>query len=694
MSVSRPPVLAAGEQVRFRAEVRSVTGVAAGMVLLSGTGADLAVPLAELFADPGFAVVTAGGSAPLPPEGLLDGLPAAVTERARWWESHLAEVASGLPADAGPVAVPRPEYDPAVTSLRQREIAKAAELRLAGHDVPLRTLQRLRRSYETGGVWGLVDHRFARQSSVAGRVDERVVDAVRRAVAEETGRSTGTVDRLRRRTGQILAAEHGVADPSSVMPSRATFYRLVARVAAGKHTFGSARTRRSLAKRPDGPFGMVTSVRPGEWTQIDSTPLDVRVVLDNGMIDRAELTWLIDLATRTIPAAVLRPSTKAVDAALLLARALTPELMRPGWADALRMSRSVLPHRRLTAIDQRLEHAAARPVIVPETIVCDHGMVYMSQAFRSACRALGVSFQPSHKGSPWEKGAVERSLGSVATLFAQYAAGYVGSSVEQRGRDAERAAAWSIIELQDLLDEWIVAVWQNRPHDGLRHPLMPGKALTPNEQYAALVETAGYVPVPLSAGDYIELLPVTWRTVNAYGIKISNRRYDCADLNPYRHQDSGVTARKGLWEVHYDPYDVTRVWVRNHHESGWITVPWTQMKAAGMPFGEAAWDHARRLLARRGEDPATEQEIAEAGAALLDKAEHTAAGESRPPKKDRRAAARARAAAVPAWPRPDAQPAGPDEQNSGPDCGGGTRPAAKVIPLGIFDPFEEAGKPW
>ena len=78
------------------------------------------------------------------------------------------------------------------------------------------------------------------------------------------------------------------------MPSRATFYRLVARVSAGRHTFGSARTRRSLAKRPDGPFGMVTAARPGEWMQIDSTPLDVRVVLDNGMTDRAELTWLID----------------------------------------------------------------------------------------------------------------------------------------------------------------------------------------------------------------------------------------------------------------------------------------------------------------------------------------------------------------------------------------------------------------
>jgi hypothetical protein len=36
------------------------------------------------------------------------------------------------------------------------------------------------------------------------------------------------------------------------------------------------------------------------------------------------------------------------------------------------MARSVLPHQRLLELDQRLQHAAARPVIVPETIVCDY----------------------------------------------------------------------------------------------------------------------------------------------------------------------------------------------------------------------------------------------------------------------------------------------------------------------------------
>ena len=151
------------------------------------------------------------------------------------------------------------------------------------------------------------------------------------------------------------------------------------------------------------------------------------------------------------------------------------------------------------------------------------------------------------------KGTVERAFASVASLFARYVAGYTGRSVDRRGKNAGQDAVWSLVELQDLLDEWIVAHWQNRPHDGLRHPLTPGPALTPNEQYAALLEVAGYVPAPLAAGDYLELLPLTWRVINAYGIKISRRTYDCQALNPYRGQASGIAAHKGRWEVHYDP---------------------------------------------------------------------------------------------------------------------------------------------
>ena len=168
------------------------------------------------------------------------------------------------------------------------------------------------------------------------------------------------------------------------VPSDRTFYRLFGALSHGRHTTGSASTRRSLAGRPQGMFGTLPATAPGEVVQIDSTPLDVLVLLDDGVPGRIELTGMIDVATRVVPAAVLRPTTRAVDASVLLARALTPEPVRPGWPEALKVAHSVLPYDRLLAIDERLAQAAARPVIVPDTIVIDYGSVFVSAAFRSS----------------------------------------------------------------------------------------------------------------------------------------------------------------------------------------------------------------------------------------------------------------------------------------------------------------------
>ena len=716
------PVLAPGDEIRLAGRTQRVVALDGTSVrLVDVAGAVTVMLTGHLLADPGFELL-AGHGWPLSAPGLAGQLQDEVRASAQWWERHIAEVLTGLPPDAPAGSTPHPDYDPARHSLRQRELAKHAALTADGHKVGLSTLKRLRRRYELQGLSGLIDQRHARTirgGPPGGRTDPRVLEATRTAIAEQADLSTGTVTRLRRRVEQLLAGE---PDPP-LMPSRATFYRLVAALSAGRHTAGSARTRQSLARQPDGPFGAVTAARPGEWTEIDSTPLDVRVVHDDGTVDRVELTGLVDLATRTIAAAVLRPTTKAVDAALLLARALTPEPMRPGWADALRVTRSVLPYQSLTAIDERLEHAAARPVIVPETIACDHGKAYLSATFRSACRSLGISLAPAHPQTPTDKPVIERTLGSVATLFAQYVAGYVGRSVEHRGKDAEAAAAWSMAELQALLDEWIVAVWQNRPHDGLRDPLTPGRALTPNERYAALVAVAGYVPVPLGPEDYIELLPVTWRVINSYGVKVGLRTYDGRELNPYRRQKSGIKNKQDRWQVRYDPYDISRIWIRNHHHGGWLSATWTHLRTGPVPFGELIWTSARQIVAARGTDPVTEAEIAAAAADLLDRAGQGPAPEpsgQAPPQRSpaagsgssarsRRIRGRAAATAAPQWPRPagngehdhsagQASIAGPGpaagsqaEQPAEDEAGD---PPAQVIPLPLFDARKEAEKWW
>src|SRR5216683_2971886 len=212
--------------------------------------------------------------------------------------------------------------------------------------------------------------------------------------------------------------------------------------------------------------------------------------------------------------------------------------------------------------------------------------------------------------------------------------------------------------LQELLDEWLVAFFLNRPHDGLRDPEHPGRAFTPNEKYAALVEAAGYVPVALSGDDYVELLPAGWRKVNAYGIKLARRSYDSEELNPLRLQPSGIREHGDRWEIRHDPYDVSKI-------------------------------HARGSLGRE----AAEEQIADAVAALLRRANAGPQDQEKQKmsKRDRRVAARTKAAA-PA--RDQDRPELPVQEEPEPqaDSSGEDEPLAKVIPVKIFDPFAEADK--
>jgi putative transposase len=253
-----------------------------------------------------------------------------------------------------------------------------------GRPVSAHTVRHRRRRYQKLGILGMVDGRHAAQHSEFGQVDPHVADVLREMIAQATDTSTRTVSYY------FTKVAREVEGSAAAMPSRATFYRLFARLEGGRHTTGSARTRRSPANRPQEMFEQAAYARPGELMEIDSTPFDVMVRLDDGVAARVELTGLVDLATRGIPAAVLRPTTKSVDAALLLARAVTPAVMRPGRPEALRMEYSALPYQRMLSIDERLEHAAAVPPIIPESIVIDGGSAFASRNFLTACDVFGT----------------------------------------------------------------------------------------------------------------------------------------------------------------------------------------------------------------------------------------------------------------------------------------------------------------
>ena len=118
---------------------------------------------------------------------------------------------------------------------------------------------------------------------------------------------------------------------------------------------------------------------------------------------------------------------------------------------------------------------------------------------------------------------------------------------------------------------------------------------------------------------------------------------------------------------------------------------WKHLDRAPLPFGELAWDHARRSLGRE----ATEEQIANAVAALLRRANAGPEEQEKPKmsKQDRRVAARTKAAG-PAGDQARPEPHGTEEPEPRAADESGDAPLAKVIPMKIFDPFDEADKRW
>ncbi|MQA63862.1 MAG: hypothetical protein GEU86_20890 [Actinophytocola sp.] len=220
--------LAVGDRVRVDGVGHIVIGVSGTRVRLADeAGTVQATTVTELLSDDRVELIDTSVPEVARPEVGLEGLPAGAVEEASWWEAHIVEVVYGLPPDAPAGARPKPQYDPERTSLTAREKAKAAELAAAGRPVPISTLKHRRQRWETRGLAGLVDHRVAKRTSPTGRVDDRVVAAMRQAIEEATDKSSRTAGFAIWRTREILTAVGITAD---VVPSQRTMYRLFGRV--------------------------------------------------------------------------------------------------------------------------------------------------------------------------------------------------------------------------------------------------------------------------------------------------------------------------------------------------------------------------------------------------------------------------------------------------------------------------------
>jgi len=608
-AAARPPVTAimTGTRLVYDGEAWAVTGMEAGRLILKGTrGQSLSVSTAAVLADPSTSLPGSGGElAAVGP--LLDSLTAPGQGELAARLGHVRELltgyASGSPAVAEP-GEPRPEYDPSLP-LITRYRSKAAEL-----GVSTRTLERWVAALRESGPAGIADGRSQRAADPLGGVDGRWLEMCRVVLAEHTEAARPTRELVLRRVSARLAAEYG--EGMVPEPGRRRAGAVLAELTRGSNAFtGSTKGKRSIAARPQGVYGRLRPARPGEFLLLDTSPLDVFAMEPVTLRwVRTELTIAMDLYSRSVTGLRLSPvSTKSVDAALVLFEAL-----RPGSRQ--HTSGGLLPYAGLPDLVVAGDGTAGLAGVAAETIVVDHGKIYLSDHLLSVCARLGISVQPARPLTPTDKAAVERFFRTLGEGLLAALPGYKGPDVHSRGADPEGCAYFFTGELEQVIREWIAGIYHQRPHAGLADPAVPGLELSPAEMLAHGIARAGRLVVPAHPGMVFDFLPVAWRTIQHYGVEVGGLRYNGPALTRYRNLTSPFTgAHAGKWPVRHDTDDVSKVYFQDPADNSWHELAWEHADAVGVPFSADALAYSRRLVLAEGRHADERRALAE----LLDR---------------------------------------------------------------------------
>jgi transposase InsO family protein len=172
----------------------------------------------------------------------------------------------------------------------------------------------------------------------------------------------------------------------------------------------------------------------------------------------------MDWYSRCITGLRVTGSTKSIDVSSTLFHTYRPRPAPQEWPEHAVWPEHGIPRGVLIdrgAMDGPVV-AAAGPALVPETIVVDHGEVYISEHITSVCRRLGMSIQPARLRTGRDKGPIERFFRTLRQGLLEALPGYKGPDVYSRGLDPEGEAFLFIDELDAIIREWIAVVFTDR----------------------------------------------------------------------------------------------------------------------------------------------------------------------------------------------------------------------------------------
>ncbi|MEG9247883.1 hypothetical protein V6S67_07285 [Arthrobacter sp. Soc17.1.1.1] len=483
--------------------------------------------------------------------------------------------------------------------MRARDPASARAL-TRSHSSLLRDAEKLMQS----GLAALIDGRRSRNHTVLDGIAAEVLKECNWVLRDLGKRSRVPKQEQVARVQRRLRKKYPDAD--FALPPARRLGKILDELSDGQYLDGDALNRLTAANTPKRVNQARSALLPGSEIQVDSTRLDILLILPGGKIGRPECSIMVDKATRSILSFSLAKNIDGADLAFMIAQAMT---LRPRTdledvpANYWELKSRDLPWAQMYDAAERERLDVMVPLVRPRCIETDHGRDYTSEVVESACRQLGITLVRSSVRTPTDKAVVERAFGTIKTRFLSQLPGFTGGALSSRGDHPEKDNLLTLYEFAWLLDRWIVHIWQNTPAEGLREPLVGAlQPLSPNAAYQAMFPYVGFVPVPLSRRDYISLLPIAMRTIQSDGIQLEYRMYDSPGLDVLRRRTSGTLLPEGKWEVHYIPTDPRVVWVHNPTGNTYVECYWKENRL-DKPFSRPIRERARQMIDDGEVDP-------------------------------------------------------------------------------------------
>ncbi len=505
--------------------------------------------------------------------------------RKRQDERVLFILQTGREPSAPDGSPPAPRLDPARWPLQTRRQRLAEILvqqpreRGSMQGFPVKVESEVRRIKSIEARWAergtVVDARYLRPRR--WRTSDAVMDALLEYLMSHATKSTKTATALVR--GFRLHCK--VTWPDLKLPSDTTLRRRTREFLNGYAVLGaSAKNRISLMNTPASSEQPRLATRPGELVLFDTTKSNLWVRDPRTLREyRLDVTLAVDLATRCIVGLAITRSTTQYSIGLCLADILRPKTheLAERWTPA---GEEVREQPFIGRPDDLAlyESAAFRP----EGAVVDNGRQYVTDYVTRQMANNRIHYEPQRSYTPTDKPQVERIFRTIKDMFESQLPGFTGGSVHELGDNprGERLMSPGAYErrLRQCID-----LYNHREHAGLTHPEEPFARFSPMQMLAVLLESTGALPDVSFDHEWVRFLPSEAVKVSPSRIRIARLNYTSPVLKAL--QGDPDVLRNGALRVHYDPFDLRRVWCFDAdgrlHE-----LRWRYLKSDTEQFGE------------------------------------------------------------------------------------------------------------